>query len=161
MQILTERVYPDEPAYGYMTGPRMLPGFEGMRMVEFVFVIRGDAIAKYVQEFGAYDDWPFYVPPMIMPSDGENTVAQLQDMGERHRHDDKWDRRMREYREGSTLFADVLRQEQERHEQIHNRSVIGPYQTTERNGYSHENTIRKYKDELARRTKRRRFYLND
>ena len=157
MEILTGAVYPGEPCYGYMTGPRQLPSIDGGRMVEFVFVIRGDAIAKYVQDFGAYDDWPFYIPPMIVPSDGENTVAQLQDMGERHRHDDKWDRRMREYKEGSTLFQDIIRQEEQRHEIIQNRSTFGPAGNFQRNGWPHEHVVRRWMDERARRTGKRQF----
>ena len=162
MHIITQNVLKDEPCYGLFTGPRMMPGYDkNPRMVEFVFVVRDDAIAKFERDFGAYDDWGFYVPPMMIPSDGENTVAQLMDMGERHRHDQKWDKRMREYKESSTLFSDVIRQEQEQHEFITNRSIFGPSQTTFRNSpHFSPRTHRNYKDKLAEITKRRKFYTS-
>ena len=156
MQIITLQVHPDEACYGYFTGPRMMPGYteeENPRMVEFVFVIRGDAIAKYERDFGCADDFP-YVPPMLMPSDGENPVGLMQWHGERHREDPKLARQLIEYKEGSTLFADVIRQEEQRHLLINNHSAFGPGGTFQRNGWSRERVWRNYRDERNRRTGR-------
>lgn len=161
MEILTLEVYPDEPCHGYFCGPRMMPGYsyeENPRIVEFVFVVRGDAIAKYVRDFGCADDY-FYIPPLIMPSGGENSVALMQWHGERHRHDDRWARRMREYRESSTLIPDAIRQEQQIHEIIHNRSSFGLAGNYQRDGWPHEHVIRRYKDERARRLGKTRFFV--
>ena len=154
MQIITERVHPDEPAWAYFTGPRMMPGYdeaEACRMVEFVFVIRDDAIAKYVRDFGPASTFP-YIPPMFMPSFGEETVACLQWHGERHRNDPKWARRLQEYKEGSTLFADIIRQEEQRHLFIKNLSVFGPAVSVQRNEWSHETSWRNYRDRRAGKT---------
>ena len=154
MNIIADKVHPDEGCWGYFTGPRMMPGYpeqEAYRMVEFVFVIRGDAIAKYVQDFGPADNFT-YVPPLMMPSYGENPVGLMQWHGERHRNDPKWSRRMVEYKESSTLFADVIRQEEQRHLLINNHSSFGPAGTFQRNGHSRPTEWRKYRDERARRT---------
>ena len=156
MKIITEKVHPDEPCHGYFTGPKQMPGYseeENPRMIEQVFVIRGDAIACYEQDFGPADNFP-YVPPMMMPSFGENPVGLMQWHGERHRNDTKWARRMIEYKESSTLFADVIRQEEQRHEAIRNRSSFGPYTVVQRDGYPHEAVLRAWKDERKRRRKK-------
>ena len=159
MRIMADKVHPDEPCWGYFTGPKQMPGYseeENPRMLEQVFVIRGDAIACYEQDFGPADSF-IYVPPMIIPSWGENTVAQLQDMGERHRHDPKWARRIIEYKESSTLFADVIRQEEQRHELIRNRSQFGPAGNFQRDGWSRSTAWRRWADERAKRTGKRQF----
>ena len=154
MHIVTDKLHPDEPCWGYFTGPKQMPGYsedDNPRMVEQVFVIRGDAIAKYERDFGPADSY-IYVPPMMIPSWGENPVALLQDLGERHRNDDRWARRIVELKEGSTLFADVIRQEEQRSYLINNRTVVGPYQTTQCNGWSRTRAWRNYRDERNRRT---------
>lgn len=159
MEIITEIVHPDEPCWGYFTGPRQLAGSNDTRMVEFVFVIRGDAIAKYVQDFGPADDF-IYVPPLLMPSYGENNVGLMQWHGERHRNDEKWAKRMQEYKESSTLFADILRQEEEKRLAVKNQSVFGDYRTVMRNGYSRETTHRNWFEERDRRRGKKRFFTN-
>lgn len=154
MRIMADKVHADEGCWGYFTGPKQMPAYseeDNPRMIEQVFVIRGDAIACYEQDFGPADNF-IYVPPMMIPSWGENTVAQLQDMGERHRHDPRWAKRIQEYRESSTLFADVIRQHEQRSLLIKNQSQFGPAGTFQRNGWSRDTAWRRYRDERARRT---------
>ena len=158
MRIMTDTVHPDEPCWGYYTGPKQVVGYseeENPRMIEQVFVIRGDAIACYERDFGCADDF-MYIPPLIMGfyDDGANPVGLLMEFGERHRHDDRWARRMREYRESSTLFADIVRQEEQKHLIINNRSSLGPYVNVQRNGWSHATSARRWNDERRRRTRR-------
>jgi hypothetical protein len=144
MFIATDRVSPDEECHGYFTGP-----VRG-RMVEWVFVVRGDAIAKYEQDFGSADQFG-YVPPMKIPSFGENTVAELQWHGERHRHDEHWGKYIAELKGQSTLFADVLRQEEQKQLAVRNKSVFGPAQTTQRNGHNQSEVWRRFKQERDER----------
>ena len=156
MHIATHYVLPGEPAWAYFTGPKTMPGYtdeENPRMIEQVFVIRSDAVAKWERDFGPADNFP-YVPPMFMPSFGEETVASLQWHGERHRSDDKWGKRMEEYKATSTLFEDVLRGEEKRHEIIKNRTSLGPYINVQRNDWSHETALRKFNDKRRSRTGR-------
>ena len=160
LSIIAHEVHPDEECYGYFTGPRTMPGFpedEAERMVEFVFVIRGDAIAKYEQDFGPADNF-IYVPPLLMPSYGENPVGLMQWHGERHRNDPKWAKRMQEYKESSTLFQDVIRQQEERSQFIKNRSTFGPHQVTQRNSpHFSPRTQREWNNERRRRTGKGQF----
>lgn len=157
---MTDRVHPDEECHGYFTGPKLMPGFgeeEAERMIEQVFVIRGDAIACYERDFGPANDF-IYVPPLMMPSFGENPVGLMQEFGERHRNDPRWAKRIIELKQSSTLFADILRQEEQKPAFIHNRSVFGPHQTTQRNAVPKQAVIRAYKDKRALRTGKRVFY---
>lgn len=127
-----------------------------LRMIEKVFVIRGDAIACYEEDFGPASEYR-YVPPLLMPSYGENPVGLMRWHGERHRHDEKWGKRITEQKEASTLFDDIIRQEEQRHEVIRNKSSFGPVVTVQRNEYPHEEVHRRYMDERARRTGRKQL----
>lgn len=163
LSIIAHEVHPDEECHGYWVGPESRPGLPGqddeVRMIEKVFVIRADCIAKYERDLGPADAYQ-YVPPMMIPSFGENTVAQLQDMGERHIHDDRWARRMREYKESSTLYQDIIRQAEQLSAIIKNKSQFGPAGQFQRNGYSHETNWRNWTDERARRTGKRKFFTS-
>ncbi len=154
MKIITLHVRPNEKVEMYFTGPKSRPQFsddENPRMIEQIFVVRDDTIACYEQDFGPADDYP-YVPPLLMPSFGEMDVAEVQWHGERHRNDDKWAKRMQEYKEGSTLFNDIIEQEAQRLEARRNRSVLGPFVNTQRNEFSRETAERRWNDERRRRT---------
>ncbi len=131
MKIPTPIVHPDEPCHGLFEGPR-----EG-RWIQQVFVIRGDAIASWTHDYGPASDYKG-VQQMMMPSYGENTVAQLQEWADKNREDTYWYDRMKTIKGESTLIADVLRQDEEKKLQIRNKSVIGPYVTTERNLHSQD-----------------------
>lgn len=150
LKIVTDRVHPDEGCYGLYEGPR-----DG-RWLTALYVVRGDAIAEYTVDHGPEEAFA-KIPPMMMPSYGENSVGEMLDWGERHRHDLRWFHKIERMKAESTLIQDVIEQRAERHLRIHNRSTFGPYQTIERNGHSRTATWRRFKDKIAERTGKRVF----
>ncbi len=138
MKIPALTVHPDEPCYGLYDGPR-----KG-RWIQAVYVIRADAIAEWVKDYGPEANFKG-AQPLLMPSYGENKVAQLQEWAEKNRTDTYWDNRAREMKSESTLIADVLRQDEEKKLQIRNKTVIGPYRTVERNFHSQDIAKRELK----------------
>jgi len=159
MHIITDRVHPDEPCFGLHEGPLQMSQPDGstpLRWVQRLFVIRGDAMAKYVTDFGPASDWP-NATPFAYPSYGDDTVAQLQELAEHDRHSDKWARRRRERMEGSTLIADILRQEEQKIPALANRSVFGPGVSVQRNEAQRGALIRAHKEAVNNgRTNRHR-----
>ena len=138
MTLTTDFVYPDEPCYGLFEGPLMRTVGKGQdyRWCQVVRVIRGDRKAEYLTDMGPAENFEL-VTPVMMPSFGENTVAQLQDRADRNRHDTYWQERAKQQQAESTLIADHIRQFEQIHEVIRNRSIFGPAVTVQRNGYSH------------------------
>lgn len=112
MKIETAMVHPDEPAYGLREEPRLWPGPNGStswRWIQTVFVIRGDAIAAHTTDFGPAEDFAL-VTPLMMPSFGDDTVAQLREHAEKNRHDAYWQQRAEEQLKNSTLIQDHITQ---------------------------------------------------
>ena len=144
MKIVTRMIHPDEECWGLREGPR------GGRWIQAVYVVRegGDAIAEWTKDYGPAEDYE-HIQSLIIPSFGENSVAQLQELAEKNRHDHYWSHRREEMLAESTLIADVLRQDEERKQQIRNRSVFGPHFTRERNLYSQERTRRIIKEKTS------------
>lgn len=137
MHIVTDHVFPDEPSWGLAEGPLKMPQPDGstpMHWVQRVFVVRGDAIAKYMIDFGPTEDFD-RAQPLLMPSMGENTVAQLQEHAEKNRHDHYWANRVDEMLAESTLAEDYFRQREQNRGVIHNRSSFGAGGHFQRNGY--------------------------
>lgn len=154
MKLVTDYVLPDEPCFGMFEGPCMLPTLNGdlrERWVQDLKVVRGDQIHHYVLDFGPAEDFD-RVTPMLMPSFGENTVAQLQEFAAKNREDDYWARRRDEMLESSTLIRDHLNQWEANREFIHNRSVFGPAITRQRNEYPRTEVWRRWYDERAAKT---------
>ena len=154
MKIVATSVHGDEPCYSLVAGPRLvhLPnGAKERHWVERVYVIRGDAMAEYCEDYGPAEDYA-EVPVLMLPSFGENTVAQLQEMAERHRHDDKWIKRRKEMLAESTLIADVLRDIEENREYIANRSQFGPGISVQRNIYDSNVAKRRLRAAYQKRT---------
>ena len=133
MKIVTSYVLPDEPCHGLYDGPRNIPR-KGHRWVQAVYVIRGDTIAEYLEDIGPASDYE-RIQPMMIPSFGENTVAQLQEFALKNRHDEYWAKRVDEMLAESTLVEDHLRQLEVDREVIRNRSHFGPGIAAQRNGY--------------------------
>ncbi len=117
-------------------GPYQMPYGRGTRQrwVQRVFVIRNDEVAKHLIDLGPVADFEG-VTPLIMPSEGTNTVAQLQEHAEKNRHDDYWRNRRQEMLAESTLVQNLLRQEEEVLAVKRNRTTSGPLITRERSGY--------------------------
>lgn len=122
MKILVNVVHPDEPCYGLFEGP------DRGRWVQKVWVVRGDALARLQTDYGAAENFS-RIQPLIMPSDGENSVAELQYHAEKNRQDDYWARRRDEMLASSTLIPDVINQI----ERQARPSVFGPAVSVERN----------------------------
>ena len=148
MKVITQRVHPDEPAYGLYEGPR-----KG-RWIQRVFVLRGDAIAKHETDFGPASDFPD-ATPIIYASFGDDSVAQLREMAEYDRHSDKWAKRRREMQAESTLIVDILRQEEILLEARRNRSHFGPGISVQRIDFPREAVRQKQKERLTNARNRR------
>lgn len=154
MKIVAERVIDTEPCWGLYEGPAMVPvlgGASDWRWVQDVTVIRSDRKAHHVTDLGAPEDFE-YVTPIMIPSFGENTVQELQYLAEQNRQDHYWQKRAEEMLSESTMIRDVINQEEEIHQVIRNRSILGPSYTIQRNGYPTEATERKL------RAKREKYY---
>jgi hypothetical protein len=115
------------------------------RLIEQIFVVRGDAIAKFETDYGPASDFPDFTET-IYPSFGENSTAQLQEMAERDRHSDKWAKRRREMQAESTLISDILKQEEMLLDVRANRSTFGPSVRVQRNDFPREAIQSQYKE---------------
>ena len=139
MHIVTDRIHKDEPCYGLWEGPKR------GRWVQRVFVIRGDAIAKFETDLGPLSFWPD-ATETIYPSFGENSVGQLQEMAERDRYSDWGAKHRRRVAAESTLIPDILRDEEIKLDVIANRSNFGPGVSVQRNDFPREATNNKLKE---------------
>ena len=133
MKIPTSYVRPNEPSHGLFEGPRSIPR-KGQRWIQAIYVIRDDTIAEWVQDIGPVSDYE-RIQPMFIPGFGDDTVAEVQALAEKNRHDTYWANRVDEMLAGSTLVEDHLRQYEQRRALIHNRSQFGPGGSARRNGY--------------------------
>lgn len=143
MKIVAPTVHPDEPCYGLAEMPRMVRG--RWRWIQAVYVVRGDAIAEWTKDYGAASKFE-RIQPLVMPSFGDDTVAQLQEWAEKNRNDDYWAKRREEMLAESTLIRDHVAQVEQDREEIRNRSVFGPAHRVQRNEYSQEATRRLIKE---------------
>ena len=157
MQIVTLYLDPEEPAYGLWEGFEVAPvpgaanGETAWRWLQKVFVVRGDTIAKYITDMGPAEDYEL-ITPIFLPCHGTDTVGRLQYYAEKNRQDTYWQTRAKEQLEASTLISGLIEQEAKIHEIIRNRTTVGPYVTVQRNGYAHEETVRKYREKRRQRT---------
>lgn len=151
MKILTDHVSPDEACHGLREGPRTMPmpnGSQQRRWVQAVYVVRDDAIAEYTVDYGPAHHFEDLVMELVMPSFGENSVAQLQEFAEKNRHERYWAKRREEMMAESTLIEDVVRQRAQDREIIRNRSVIGPNVRVQRGAYSADVARRRLKEKV-------------
>lgn len=144
-QLVTDYVSPNEPCYGLYEGALMRNVGKGQdwRWCQVVRVIRGDEKAEYVWDMGPQEFFS-RITPIMIPSFGENSVAQLQDLADRNREDTYWQTRAAEMQAENTLIPDMIRQVEQIHEVIRNRSSFGPAVKVQRDGYSHITTERNY-----------------
>jgi hypothetical protein len=136
MHIITATVSPSEPCHG------LFEGLQDDRWVQKVFVIRGDAIARYEVDMGPAEDFDG-VTPILIPGFGDESVSAFQYLAEQNRHDDYWTKRAEEMLAESTLIADHVRQVEQFDSYIKNKSVFGPAVTTQRNIYDSSVVARK------------------
>ncbi len=121
------------PSHGLFEGPRSIPG-KGKRWIQAIYVIRDDTIAEYTQDLGPVSDYE-RIQPMFIPGFGDDTVAQVQELAEKNRHDEYWANRVDEMLAESTLVKDHLQQLEQNREIVLNRSRFGLGGSTQRNGY--------------------------
>lgn len=154
-RIVTDYVHPDEPCYGGFEGPLMREVGLGSdwRWCQVVRVIRGDEKAEYLKDMGPAHDFDL-VTPIMIPSFGENKVGHILELLERNRHDTYWQTRAREMQEANTLIPDMIRQAEQIHEVINNRTTFGAAGHFQRNGYSHITTERGYMARKRQKTGR-------
>ena len=150
MKIVADRVFPDEPCYGLSEMPRMtaMPdGSHQWRWIQAVYVVRdnGNAIAEWTQDLGPAECFA-RIQPIAIPSFGDDTVAQLQEIAEANRHDDYWAKRSDEMLAESTLARDHVAQFEQGFAVVRNRTVMGPHVSVQRNDYSQEQTRRHLKE---------------
>ena len=143
MKIVTDHIFPDEPSWGLFEGPRNVPR-KGLRWVQVVYVLRGDSIAEYLEDFGPAEDFARAQPIMLPSPDGCNTVAQLQECAEKNRHDAYWANRVDEMLHESTLITDHIRQLEQNRELVANRSLFAPTGHHRRNGYPRQKARERY-----------------
>ena len=125
----------DEPCYGLSEQSLIMAFSDGSRQrrwVQKVKVVRGDALAEFTTDYGPAEDYE-HIPPLFIPSFGDDSVAQLQELAENHRHDMRWEKRRKELQAESTLIKDILQREEEGREWVVNRSHFGPKLSVQRN----------------------------
>lgn len=102
------------------------------------------------------------IPPLFIPSvEGECSVGMMLEESERHRQDLHWYQKAKAQLDGSTLFADVLRQEEEARYGAKNLSTFGPHQVTQRGGYDHEKTVRDWFEQRDENRGYKQFPVRD
>ncbi len=143
-------VHPDEPAHGLefrIASVPMAGGGQQRRWIQSVAVIRGDAKTWHHTDYGPPGQWE-HVAPLTMPSFGDDSVAQLEEEADRHRATTFPREHLEKVRAESTLMQDVVNQMEERSEDIHNRSIIGPHITKQRDEFSQERAQRILKERM-------------
>ena len=130
---------PAEPCHGLQEFPK-----DG-EWVQRTFVLRDGEVACFQRVIGPASDYE-RVQPLLMPSFGENTVAEMQYWGEKNRHDTYWATRSEEMLAESTLIKDHVDQLEEVTMVRGNKSVLGPYQSTQRIGYPRGDELRRVKE---------------
>jgi len=145
MHIVTDYVTPDEPCHGLYEGP------QGGRWVQKVFVVRGDAIAKYQVDLGPAEDFAQSLPQAIY-SDGGDTVGEVQDSAERDRNSARLMQFIQQQRDESTLIEDSLAGLEQEHLAKRNRTVIGPHVFSQRGDYPGQFARRELRGRQKERT---------
>lgn len=152
MHYVTTYLDPNEPCDAISERPMMreMPdGSHQWRWVQQVFVYRDDTIAKYETDMGPAEDFE-RITPLALLSLGEDNVAHMQWFADKNRHDTYWQDYVKELQESSTLHADIIRQNEQMREAIKNKSSIGPYQKTQRDGFSRQTSERRIMERKQR-----------
>lgn len=146
MHIVTQFLSPSEACYGLVEHHEHNQ-LTGWRWIQKCFVARGDTIAKYITDLGPSEDFELSTPFSIYADpQGGDSVARVLAMAEKTRADTYWQTRAQEQLAESTLISDLIEQEEKVSQIIRNRTVSGPYQTNQRNGYDRERNQRALRD---------------
>ena len=122
------------------------------RWVQRVFVIRGDALAKHEIDLGPAEEWEGVASPLLMPSFGDDTVAQLQEHAEVTRNESKYLQLIRQYQEESTLVEDSLAGLEQQLLAKRNTTTIGPHVFAQRGDYPGQFARRELRSRVKERT---------
>lgn len=131
--VTTSYVTPIEPAYMLLEMPRWHKPSNSYHRIQYLFVNRSDVIARYEEDLGKMVGRPFRILGLW-----EESVGSLRSMANDKRYDDFWDKFVEEETEASTLIQRAVRQAEVNEQLVANRSVFGPGQTTQRNGFPME-----------------------
>ena len=119
------------------------PGGTADHRYQVIFVPAGNIVSAFWTDLGPAEDFDMEVdgqtyraPPYHHLVLSEHTVAECRFYAERDRMDDFAIQLLHTQLNESTLFADYRQIIEEDFERVANKSSFGPYQTTERNGYS-------------------------
>lgn len=129
---ITHWVSPDEKAYMLLETNVIYQKL--WRRVQVIYVERGGELARYAEVMGLQSE--ISAPELMCPSLWVMTVAELREYADQERADDYWQRFLAEKDAESTLINDWHEQAAARREIIANRSVVGPYQRTQRHEFS-------------------------
>lgn len=116
-------------------------------------MIRNDSIAEYTTDYGPTEKYEDCIMPIAIPSFGENTVAQLQELAEKNRHDTYWANRREEMLSESTLIKDHIQKLEVGRELTRNKSQFGPAISVQRFHYPRQYIQRKVKDYAKTRSR--------
>ena len=157
--IVADTISPQEECHGGREGPENCLVHRQRCWIQKVYVIRADEIAVHETDFGPAEDYEDAgISPMIIPSFGENSVAEVQFYLDKNRHDDYWAKRSAELQAGSTLMQDIVAQMEEIERARRNISTFGPSITKQRNDYAVGLNYRNRKARQEEQTGRKTFY---
>jgi hypothetical protein len=157
LSLVTNAVDPNEACHGCREGPHYCDIHKRNCWIQRIFVERGDRLAYYETDFGDADNFPG-IQPLIMPSFGENTVAEMQYWFDKNRHDTYWADYVDELQQSSTLMVDIVEQMQQIEKARLNQSTFGPHQNKQRNDYSVGLNYKRAKERREEETGKRTFY---
>jgi len=149
MKYVTLFVTPDEPCFG------LKESAEGDDWVQHCWVNRDDTLADYMTVIGPASDYSQATPLTLIEPFGDQSVGALMEEAEKFRHDDYGHKRLQRLQSESTLVADAIDQNEQRHNMLHNKTVMGPAGSHARNGFSRVTSQRQIKQN--RRDRRGKF----
>ena len=128
---------PDEKAYFLVEMNMPKSDYKGRARYQLIMLNRNDQVVPWV---GTVDDEDGEFPAFRIPSYWEHTVAELQEMAEAMRMDNKLEQIMKQAKEESTLIKDVITLSERRKAIRENRSTFGAGKTagTQRIGFHPE-----------------------
>lgn len=101
---------------------------------QIIMVNRDGTLCEHWTDMGPSKN--FTANEFVFPLMWEHSVEEALDMAEDKRNSDRWKRFLEEKAGESTLIQDAIKQVEERHRIINNRSSFGPGVSKQRNGFS-------------------------
>ena len=132
--VIAQSIHADEKCYGLAEAVLPRPRSYGRQRYQLVYVNRNDNIVPFVRPL----DSDLAVPPLRIPSLGDDTVGELMDLADEYRHNHNLEQLLKEKQESSTLINDVIALSEMIQRIKANKTVFGVGQTTaikQRNGF--------------------------